>query len=158
MILAAVLIFKLHNDVAHSINRGDITGIVYVDVAKAFDNIHHGRLLNKLSMLGLSPGLVPWFETYLNRTQSTYFNNMSSRVILVPAGVPQGSVLGPLLFITYINDMCDVVTNCKMLLYADDCVLYCSHRKIENVQEKLQLDLTAISDWCSVNLLNINVG
>ena len=54
-------IFKLHNDVARSINRGDITGLVYVDVAKAFDSIHHGRLLNELSMLDLSSGLVSWF-------------------------------------------------------------------------------------------------
>ena len=91
-------------------------------------------------MLGLCSGLIGWFETYLNRTQSTNFNNNSSAVKSVPMGVPQGSVLGPLLFITYINDMCSSVTKCKMLLYADDCVLYCAHRKIEKVQENLQED------------------
>ena len=62
---------------------------------------------------------------------------MSSSVKPVSAGVPQGSVLGPLLYITYVNDIRGVVTNCKMLLYADDCVLYCSHHKIENVQKNL---------------------
>ena len=151
-------IYKLHNDLAVSMNAGNITGLIYIDISKAFDSIHHMRLLNKLSMLGLHLDLVNWFNTYLTRTHSTFFNNTTSTKLPVTSGVPQGSVLGPLLFIIYINDMCDILTNCNMLLYADDCVIYNSHRNFETVSNNLQCDLDRLITWYSVNLMKVNIG
>ena len=138
-------------------NMGNLSGVIYIDLSKAFDSIHHGRLLNKLSMLGLDPLAISWLESYLNRTQATVFNGKLSEKVPVSSGVPQGSVLGSLLFTLYINDMCEVVTDCKIILYADDCVLYTSHRNSAVVQDKLQSDANNISEWCSNNLLCINV-
>ena len=145
------------SDLTVSMNNGDITGLIYIDISKAFDSIHHGRLLNKLSMLGLHVDLLNWFNTYLKRTQCTFFNATTSLNHPVTSGVPQGSVLGPLLFIIYVNDMCDIMTNCKMLLYADDCVIYSSHRNYEIVLNNLKSDLDLLVDWYSINLMKVNV-
>ena len=82
---------------------------------------------------------------------------MRSDKLSVSSGVPQGSVLGPLLFIVYINDLCEVITDCNIILYADNCVLYTSHRKHNVVQNVLQNDATNLSRWCNENLLCINV-
>ena len=127
-----------------------------MDILKAFDSIHHGRLLNKLSMLGLDHFALNWLSSYLTRTQATLFNGKLSTKLPITAGVPQGSVLGPLLFTLYINDICDVVKECNILLYADDCVLYTSHRKHAVVQSTLQRDTDSLARWCSNNLLLVN--
>ena len=153
----AQAVFRLYTDLSGAVNNGDISSVLFVDFSKAFDSIHHGRLLNKLSMLGLSKVTVDWFGSYLTRTQTTFFNNKTSNKLPVSSGVPQGSVLGPLLFTLYINDICDIVSKCSMLLYADDCVLYTSHRKLEVVEQVLQSDTNKLSEWCNDNLLKVNV-
>ena len=153
----AQAVFRLYTDLSGAVNNGDISSVLFVDFSKAFDSIHHGRLLNKLSMLGLSKVTVDWFGSYLTRTQTTFFNNKTSNKLPVSSGVPQGSVLGPLLFTLYINDICDIVSKCSMLLYADDCVLYTSHRKLEVVEQVLQSDTKKLSEWCNDNLLKGNV-
>ena len=150
-------VFRLYKDLSTSMNNGNLTGLLYIDLSKAFDSIHHGRLLNKLSMLGLDSLAVSWLESYLTRTQTTFFNGNMSGKITVSSGVPQGSVLGPLLFILYINDICDVIEHCNIILYADDCVLYTSHRKSTVVQAILQSDASKLANWCNINLLSINV-
>ena len=138
-------IFKLYKDLSSSINNGNLSSILYVDILKAFDSIHHGRLLNKLSTLGLNRVTVNWLDSYLTRTQTTLFNNIRSSQLSLTSGVPQGSVLGPLLFTLYINDICSVISNCNVMLYADDCVLYTSHRKVAVIQDVLQTDANNLS-------------
>ena len=150
-------IFKLHKDLTTSINNGNLSALLFVDISKAFDSIHHDRLLNKLSMLGLDHLAVCWLSSYLTRTQATLFNSKLSNRLPVTAGVPQGSVLGPLLFTLYINDICEIVKDCNILLYADDCVLYTCHRKHDVVQTTLQRDSDNLARWCSNNLLRVNV-
>ena len=108
-------------------------------------------------MLGLDNFAINWLESYLTRTQATPFNGKLSSKLPLTCGAPQGSVLRPLLFTLYINDLCDVVKDCNILLYADDRVLYTSHRRHSVVHATLQRDADNLARWCSNNLLCISV-
>ena len=96
-----------------------------LNLKKAFDTVDHRILLRKLYAYGIKGTLLKWFESYLTgRTQYVAFNGTNSDVHYVKCGVPQGSILGPLLFILYMNDICSVSKLLFTLLYADDtCVL-----------------------------------
>lgn len=115
----------------------------------------HHLLLLKLSTLNIDPNILKWIECFLNnRTQFVTANNSKSPRCAVKSGVPQGSVLGPLLFLIYINDL-PAVVNSSIKLFADDCVLY---REITNQHDNfmLQKDLDNISRWCSQWLMFLN--
>ena len=96
-------------------------------MTKAFDSVPHRQLIAKLEAIGLNAYLINWIKNYLtHRTQTVVLNGASSQPLPVLSGVPQGSVLGPLLFLLYINDICDIgISNgSKLVLYADDILLY----------------------------------
>ena len=94
---------------------------IYLDLKKAFDTVNHKILSDKMCHYGVRGIVHKWFTSYLNsRKQYTYIENHCSDVADVCYGVPQGSVLGPLLFLIYVNDICEAVSNCKVKLYADD--------------------------------------
>ena len=113
------------NRLLQNIDRGRLTGMIFLDLTKAFDTIDHDVMLNKLLDLGFSDTALVWFRAYLsNRTQSVRVNGVLSDPQSIEFGVPQGSLLGPLLFITYINDLPSVVMNCEIQLYADDTLLF----------------------------------
>ena len=104
-----------------------ITGAVSIDLRKAFDTVDHTILLEKLKTIGFTSSVLDWFCSYLsNRTQVTVINSSMSQPKPVTVGVPQGSILGPLLFLIYINDLPECLTHCKSILYADDTLLYYS--------------------------------
>ena len=133
------------------------TGVVFVDLKKAFDTVDHEVLLEKLKIIGISDSSIVWFREYLqNRRIVTQVGNTLSREQCISYGVPQGSILGPLLFALYINDMVKTVENCKIHLYADDTVLYFSSKNPHTVQQKLQQELNTISDWMCKNRLSLN--
>ena len=119
---------------------------IYLDFAKAFDKVPHQRLTYKLERLGINGVLLAWIESFLSgRSQSVKIRNSVSDFISVTSGVPQGSVLGPLLFIAYISDLpCAISSNSK--IFADDTKLY---RKIQCVDdsEYLQQDLDSLAAW-----------
>ena len=104
-----------------------MTGIILIDLQKAFDTIIHDILQQKLYAIGFSKHSVNWFRSYLkNRTVLVNLGNAFSQPACVSSGVPQGSILGPLLFLVYINDMSQAV-KCNLFLYADDACLVCQH-------------------------------
>ena len=112
----------------------------------------HTKLINKLRAMGLDEEILPWFESCLtNRQQCVNVNGVTSDLLTILYGVPQGSILGPILFSLFINEIADIV-NCGLVLYADDTVIYHHDHKV------LQDNLERISEWCNNNLLTINVG
>lgn len=130
----------------------DVSGqvdMVFLDFSKAFDKVPHGKLLYKLECLGLPSFIVTWIGAYLsNRSQFVEVKNCSSPVLPVTSGVPQGSVLGPLLFLIYVNDLIQVVSGTVSIrLFADDCVVF-EEISCTNDHILLQNSICAIGDWC----------
>ncbi|CAB4023985.1 Hypothetical predicted protein, partial [Paramuricea clavata] len=130
------------DEVLLNMEQGNLCGAVFLDLAKAFDTVDHCILLSKLSAIGVSPSSIKWFESYLsNRKQRTSCGNELSDALSVTVGVPQGSILGPLLFVVYINNLPDAVINSEVTLYADDTVLYYFSKDPRLLEDKLNEDL-----------------
>ena len=119
-----------------------------LDFSKAFDTVPHRRLLRKLELLGIHGELLSWIRAFLTgRTQSVMIEGCFSHPDRVESGVPQGTVLGPLLFLCYINDLPNVLDpHTAVRLFADDLLIYRSIRSQDD-QVKLQLDLDALGSW-----------
>ena len=132
---------------------------LYVDYQKAFDTVNHNRLIKKCRELKFGDQLCIWLSSYLfDWSQKTFANNVTSPSATVPYGVPQGSVLGPLLFILYmyLNDIVECVQNCKYFLYADDIVMDMDTVLNPNGIEAVQNDFNRMTEWCRLNELTIH--
>ena len=116
-------------------------------------------LLKKLDQAGIRNGMLKWCQNYLSeRSQRTVVNGKTSSSLPVTCGVPQGSVLGPLFFLVFINVMEYALTNCNFKLYADDSVLYHSGLNADDTANRLQVSLDRFGYWCRVNKLTINTN
>ena len=149
---------QLSDKILHSMDNGCLTGAVFLDLAKAFDTVNHTILLQKLSNYGVDDIAKAWFTSFLtNRKQVTSCNDVCSEAASVSIGVAQGSILGPLLFIIYMNDLPDFVLFCHVTLYADDTVLYLASKSTADLQSKINADLRRICKWLRANQLTLNV-
>ena len=131
--------------------------MIFLDFSKAFDSVDHNMLIHKLHKLGFSGKLLLWIRDYLtDRSQRVVLVSVSSDFVPVTYGVPQGSILGPSLFLFFINDMPDCAEHSILSLFADDAKYF---RKINNVDdcERLQHDLNSLDEWSQVWKLNFNV-
>ena len=132
---------------------------VLCDLSKAFDTVSHDILLNKLENYGIRGKANDFLRSYLGfRKQYTVFNNTSSSFKQVHHGVPQGSILGPLLFLIYVNDMVRISSNVKFLLFADDTTLFIQGSKIDEMVVTLNNELVKLSNWMKSNKLTINAS
>ena len=132
--------------------------MILIDLHKAFDTINHDIFLKKLSIIGFSDHTVKWFQSYLsNRKFTVNLENSFSEVSNISCGVPQGSALGPLLFLIYVNDMSKAV-KCNLFLYADDTCLAFQGKNVKDIQKQLNEDLAHICDWFVGNKLSIHFG
>ena len=149
-------IFEVTKYLYDNINKGNLCGSVFIDISKAFDSVYHPRLLLKLERLGLDNVYLSWFKSYLIRSQCVLFNKIKSTSMKLYAGVPQGSVLGPVLFLIYINDIFNAVHGVKITMYADDCVVYYANNRNDTVKNVLERNLDYINKWCISNRLRMN--
>ena len=146
------------DDVRKGMDRGELTGAVYIDLSKAFDTISHASILAKLPSFGIDGTPREWFTSYLfGRSQCVMLDGVLSTPQPIYCGVPQGSILGPLLFLLHFNDSSSNLIHCKIVKYADDTVMYVSHKSIEVIERLLNDDFTKFCSWLEDNELVINL-
>lgn len=140
-------------------DHGEATLAVFIDLKKAFDTVDHELLLLKLDKLGVKGAEFNWFKNYLQqRTQvTTLSNNSESNIANITIGVPQGSILGPLLFSIFINDLPKALSQCNTHLYADDTVIYFRSKDPSALQSIISQELININSWFQENRLTLNV-
>jgi retron-type reverse transcriptase len=137
------------------IGRGNLIGMVIIDLQKAFDTVNHELLLQKMRAIGITS--VAWFKSYLSdREQCVEIDGTRSSFKKIECGVPQGSILGPQLFLLYVNDM-QMSIGCKLLLYADDSALIFSHNDSETIARRLSDELSNCKRWLVDNKLSLHV-
>lgn len=142
------------------ISEGKMVGVIFLDLKRAFETVDRIRLLEKLDQYGMRGMVLEWFRTYLsNRSQQVRFNNQWSKCIKTEYGVPQGSVLGPLLFIIYINDIVKFCPEeCNIKMFADDTLVYVSGEGSEELERKMIMVFSIVEEWMSVNKLKMNAS
>ena len=151
-------ILNLTQTISNNIDAKLLTLGVFLDISKAFDSINHELLLKKLYCYGMRGTIYNWLESYLaNRNQYISLNSATSSLLYVQYGVPQGSILGPLLFLLFINDLVHVSKLLKCILYADDTTLLISGHDIKEMTSILNQELTAIQNWFNENHLKLNI-
>ena len=132
--------------------------MILIDLQKAFDTINHDILINKMEFLGFSKDVISWFKSYLsNKKMIVNLKNSFSEPDHLSCGVPQGSILGLLLFLLYINDMPQAV-NCELILYADDTCLIFQHKDVKVIEKQLNGNFSSMCGWFVDNKLSIHFG
>ena len=148
----------LNDKILKGFDEGLLTGMILIDLQKAFDTIDHGVLFKKMKYLGFTNKTISWFRSYLkDRSFKVSIENVFSDSGSQLCGVPQGSILGPLLFLLYINDMPQSV-KCDLFLYADDSCLVFQHKNVKEIEKQLNEDFANLCDWFVENKLSIHFG
>ena len=143
--------------IKRKVDEGKLVGCVFIDLTKAFDTINHGALLNKLESYGVKNTELYWFQDYLfNRSYQVQHKECFSAVGRVTSGVPQGSILGPLLFIVFFNDFASCLKHSNVTICADDTVIYVAGKDISIIEIRLSSDMELIAEWCEKNELILN--
>ena len=138
--------------------KKEYTLSVFIDLSKAFDVIDHSILIYKLKYYGVRGKCLNWFESYLsNRQQFTVVNGTNSKYNTVGCGVPQGSILGPFLFLIYVNDLPQCSQSLNYILFADDTSVFTSGNDLSSLVINMNLQLTKIATWMEANKLILNV-
>ena len=145
--------------IGRGMDLGLLTGAVFIDLRKAFDSVDHEILISKLESYGLKDIELDWFRNYLaDRKQLVSFGKETSDPCLITAGVPQRSILGPLLFVLFVNYLPTVLERCQILMYADDTVMYFTASYAQEISSTLTSEPAKFNDWLVDNSLFIHQG
>ena len=126
-------------------------------MSKAFDTIDHKILIQKLDHYGIRGITQLWFQDYLrNRKQIVKFNQIKSKEMVIKSGVPQGSILGPILFLLYINDIENCSKLISFILFADDTNIFYSNKCLKTLSNIIQTEIDKVAEWLNVNKLSLN--
>ena len=152
-------LLEVYHQLCQAVDRGKEVRIVFLDISKAFDRVWHKGLIFKLKQAGIGGKLLDWFCDYLHeRLQRVVINGQCSKWQEIKAGVPQGSVLGPTLFLIFINDITYVVRHCKIRMFADDTCLIIEVDNREETAELINEDLESINVWSKQWLVNFSAS
>ena len=144
------------DDIVLGLDKGHFTLAVFLDIKKAFDTIYHKIIIQKLEYAGVGARTLSLIANYLDRRkQCVLYNGIRPDVKKLYTGVPQGSTLGLLLFLIYVNDLPNVFANTKCMMFADDTVLYQSHPNINELYNQIQLSLNKMYSWCQANIIKL---
>ena len=150
-------IIQLIDQINSSFEKNNFTLGVFIDLSKAFDTVDHHILISKLENYGVNGNNLRWFQSYLkNRKQYLNFNNKITTLSQITCGVPQGSILGHLLFLIYVNDLNNASSVLDPIMFADDTNLFYSHKNIHQLFAKVNEELEKIEDWFKANKLSLN--
>lgn len=148
----------LYDKITSAIDRKEFTVGIFLDLSKAFDTVNHNILFDKLEHYGIRGVALDWIKNYFcDRLQYVQYNDCISKSNLIQCGVPQGSILGPLLFLLYINDISYVSNVLDLILFADDTNLFYSHKDLSHLTSILNCEMNKLSEWFIVNKLSINI-
>ena len=140
-------LIDLTENIRKALDKSEFAVGIFIDLQKAFDTVDHNILLQKLNYYGIRGTANNWFKSYLtNRMQFVSINGYNSDKLITQYGVPQGSVLGPLLFLIYINDLHESIKFCSIRLFVDDKNLLIANKSLKKIRKHLNLDLRFISN------------
>ena len=152
-------LLEASNSWSVNIDNGLINGVIFIDLKKAFDTIDHKILLRKLASYGIDHRALKWFDSYLSdRQQKCVVNGELSGARAVTCGVPQGSLIGPLLFLIYINDLPNCLSKALPRMYADDTSISIAASSLPELESALNTELTYLHEWLNVNKLSLNIA
>ena len=154
----SLALIEFYDKVSSAFNRGEVAVGIFLDLSKAFETVNHDILFDKLRRYGIRGVALDWVKSYFSdRLQYVDFNGNSSSLQKISCGVPQGSILGPLFFILYINDIINTSRLLDPILFADDTSIFFSHKDMAYLTDTFNLELIKISDWLKANKLFLNL-
>ena len=155
----AYSLIEITEKVKNTIDDGKYGCGIFIALKKAFDTVNHKILLAKMEHYGVRGNILKWFESYLsNRKQFVFYNGVNSDVASFTCGVPQGSVLGPLLFLIYINDLPNISSKLSFFRFADDTNIYYESNNLIELEKTVNKELKILSLWLNLNRLALNVS
>ena len=157
----SMAIMELIETITNAMDNGKFTIGVFIDLKKEFDTVDHSILVTKLDHYGIRGVAKQWLSSYLeNRKQYVCFNGTDSDFLRIACGVPQGSILGPSLFLLYVNDLCNVSTRLTSILFADDTSCFIEGTDLADMCRPTQLstEMNKFSTWFTTNRLSLNVS
>ena len=151
-------IIELTDRITKAIDKGEYTLGIFLDLSKAFDTNNHKIIVQKLEHYGIRGITLLWFENYLtNKKQVVKYNQVGPKEMKIKTGVPQGLILGPIIFLLYINDIENSSKLLSFILLADDTTICCSNSYLKTLNNIMQTEINKVTDWLNVNKLSLNI-